>query len=99
MESIGEKARLEVEEIAQAFASSAAELVVVCTSDARRPELLPLLAPLLRRAGAREILVAGRPLGDSKVDGLADLHLFQGCDLVSLLDTLLSRLEEGGGES
>jgi methylmalonyl-CoA mutase len=48
-------------EAAAAFAGSGAGMAVICSSDERYPEVVPELAAALEAAGARTVLLAGRP--------------------------------------
>ncbi|MCU0304444.1 MAG: methylmalonyl-CoA mutase family protein [Thermoanaerobaculales bacterium] len=48
-------------EAAAAFAGCGARMAVICSSDERYPEIVPELAAALEAAGARTVLLAGRP--------------------------------------
>lgn len=95
IEAVGNGGFATVREAADAFAASGAALAVICSSDARYPEVVPELAAALEKAGARTVLVAGRP-GEHETAWRAAgvsgfIHL--GCDRVRILEDLLR--EEG----
>jgi len=80
---------------AEAFRGSGAPLAVICSADPVYAELAAPTAAALKEAGARRVLVAGRP-GDQQeqwraagVDGFISI----GCDV---LDTLSELLQEQG---
>jgi methylmalonyl-CoA mutase len=80
---------------AQALADSAAKTAVVCSSDRLYPELVPQLAPKLKEAGARRVVLAGNP-GTNEVawrDAGVDRFIFIKCDVLEVLRELLR--EEG----
>lgn len=84
-----------VDEAVAAFCDTDTSMAVICSSDRRYPDVVPELASALGSAGARTVLVAGRP-GDHEdawrkagVDGF--IHL--GCDQIRTLTDLLR--EEG----
>jgi len=64
---------------------------MICGSDDQYPEWVPKVAPLLARAGAAEILVAGRP-GEHeaafKAAGVTGF-IFVGSDVAAVLTSLL----------
>lgn len=82
------------EAVAAAFASSGAKLAVICGSDDQYPEWVPQLAPLLAKAGAVEILVAGRPGEQEAAFRAAGVtgFIFMGTDVAAVLGSLLDRL-------
>lgn len=70
-------------------------LAVICGMDDEYPTLLPVLAPALRDAGARTIVLAGNPGANEtayRAHGI-DRFVFVKCDVVALLSELLK--EEG----
>lgn len=83
------------EEVAKAFADSGTKLAVICGSDDQYPEWVANLAPLLAKAGAIEIFVAGRPPADQeaawKSAGVTGF-IFMGADVAAVLTSLLDRL-------
>jgi len=80
---------------AAAFANSGAKLAVICSSDKLYPEFVPHIAPLLKKAGARTVVLAGHP-GDNEQAWRAagvDRFIFIKCDVLQTLRELLG--EEG----
>lgn len=74
---------------------SGSKIAVICSSDKRYPEIVPALAARLREAGARTVILAGRP-GEHESGYRAagvDRFIFMGCDVVEALRGLLH--EEG----
>lgn len=86
---------VEVEEVVKQFAATGARAAVICSSDALYPEVVPRLVPLLRAAGARVVLLAGRPkeLVEAMTGAGIDLFVQLGGDAVVLLGELQRRLE------
>jgi methylmalonyl-CoA mutase len=84
----------DVEAAIAGFVGSRAELVVLCGSDEAYPRLVAALAPRLREAGAKQVLLAGRP-GEHeaayRAAGIARF-IFVGCDVVATLHALLAEL-------
>jgi methylmalonyl-CoA mutase len=80
--------------VAKAFAESGSKLAVICGSDDQYPEWVPAVAPALAKAGALEVLVAGRP-GEHeaawKAAGVTGF-IFMGADVAAVLASLLDRL-------
>ncbi|MFJ3674055.1 methylmalonyl-CoA mutase family protein, partial [Streptomyces sp. NPDC090106] len=70
------------------FEESGAREACLCSSDALYEEQAESTAHALRAAGARHILLAGRP---EAFPG-ADTHLYAGCDVVDLLTRVLDRM-------
>jgi methylmalonyl-CoA mutase len=84
-----------VEAAVEAFSASGAGMAVICSSDARYPEVVPPLAAALEGAGARTVLLAGKP-GEHEEEwrsaGVTGfIHL--GCNVHQMLVDLLQ--EEG----
>jgi methylmalonyl-CoA mutase len=95
IETLGNNGFETVDDAVEAFAESDTAMAVICSSDARYPEVVPELAAALDDAGARTILLAGKP-GDHETAWRAAgvtgfIHI--GCDQVRLLVDLLQ--EEG----
>ena len=85
----------EADSEAAAFAASGAAIAVICSSDELYVEFVPRLAEKLKQAGARSVLVAGRP-GDHEQAWRAagvDRFIFVSCDVLATLRELLR--EEG----
>ena len=82
-------------EAADAFAASHTDLAVICSSDARYPDLVPELARELEKRGARTVLVAGKPREHEAAWREAGVTGFihMGCDQYRMLVDLLQ--EEG----
>ena len=84
-----------VAEAAAAFAEADTRLAVICSTDARYPELVPELATALEAGGARTIFVAGKPGAHEaawREAGVAGF-IHMGCDQHQFLVDLLQ--EEG----
>ncbi len=86
---------LDVAEAAMQFRATGAEAAVICSADAAYPEIVPALVPLLRAAGARVVLLAGRPKDQVEALSAAGVELFVqlGGDAVALHGALQQRLE------
>jgi methylmalonyl-CoA mutase len=83
----------------QAFTTSGASIVVICSSDQLYIELVPQLASQLKVAGARSVVLAGNP-GDNETAWRAagvDRFIFIKCDVLATLREMLQ--EEGVLES
>ena len=95
IEAIGNDGFGEVDEAVTAFRDADTRMAVICSSDARYETVVAELARALDTAGARTVLVAGRPgdheraWRDAGVAGF--IHV--GCDQVRVLTDLLK--EEG----
>jgi len=79
-------------EAAEAFAGAETSMAIICSSDARYPDLVPDLARALEQRGARTVLVAGKPrehesaYRDAGVTGFIHLDCNQHQMLVDLLE-------------
>ncbi len=80
---------------AKAFAESGAGIAVICSSDQLYPDLVPQLAPQLKAAGARTVVLAGNPGANESVwrDAGVDRFIFIKCDVLGALREMLR--EEG----
>lgn len=79
---------------ARAFAESGATIAVICSTDKRYPTLVPELAPLLHRAGANRVVLAGNP-GEQEAAFRAagvDRFIYVRCDVVRTLRELLAEV-------
>ena len=79
----------------QAFSDSGANIAVICSSDKIYPDIVPVLVPKLKAAGAQTVILAGFP-GDQKeaYDAAGvDQYIYIKCDV---LGTLTSLLEQEG---
>ncbi|HEV2635742.1 MAG TPA: methylmalonyl-CoA mutase subunit beta [Actinocrinis sp.] len=76
-------------DLADRFAQSGAAVACLCSSDAVYAEQAQATAAALKAAGARRVLLAGRPGEWEAVDG----YVFTGCDAVA---ALTEALDESG---
>jgi len=95
IETLGNDGFDTVEASVEAFGDSGATMAVICSSDARYPDVVPDLAAALEGRGARTVLVAGKP-GDHeeawrKAGVTGFIHM--GCNVYQMLVDLLQ--EEG----
>lgn len=86
---------IELEAAAQQFAATGARAAVICSADAVYAEVVPRLVPLLRAAGAKVVVLAGRPKDQVEALAAAGVELFvqQGGDALALLAELERRME------
>ncbi len=85
----------EADQAAEAFKQSGASIAVICSSDKLYTEFVPAAAPKLKEAGARTVILAGRP-GDNEEAWRAagvDRFIYMSCDVLGTLQGLLE--EEG----
>jgi methylmalonyl-CoA mutase len=85
------------EKAAAAFAASKAPVAVLCGSDEAYTTWVAELAPLLKQAGAKRIVLAGRPAASEleaqyKQAGVTDF-IFMGADVVKMMGELLAQVE------
>ncbi|MCA9247689.1 MAG: methylmalonyl-CoA mutase small subunit [Planctomycetales bacterium] len=78
-----------------AFAASGAKIAVICSSDRLYPEIVPELARRLKEAGARSVILAGKPAENESAwrDSGVNRFIYLGCDVLGTLTDLLR--EEG----
>jgi methylmalonyl-CoA mutase len=83
-----------VQAAAEAFAAAQTSLVVICGSDDQYPEWIPTLVPELKKRGAKQIIVAGRPGDRQASDEQAGVtgFIFMGTDVVASLQQLLDAM-------
>jgi methylmalonyl-CoA mutase len=94
-EVLAREARFDVGESAAAFAVSDARIAVICSTDKQYATAVAELAPKLKAAGARSVILAGHP-GQSEAAYRAagvDRFIFMRCDVLGELWSLL-RAEE-----
>jgi methylmalonyl-CoA mutase len=94
-EVIGTEAKFDVSEAAAAFAVSGARIAVICSTDKQYATAVAELAPKLKAAGARTVVLAGHP-GQSEAGYRAagvDQFIYMRCDVLGTLWSLL-RAEE-----
>jgi methylmalonyl-CoA mutase len=94
-EVIGDKGFRDAEQAAAAFAHSGATIAVICSSDKLYPEVVPTLAPKLKSAGARTVVLAGSPGANEASWRAAGVgrFIFIKCDVLATLRDMLR--EEG----
>jgi methylmalonyl-CoA mutase len=80
---------------ARAFTVSGATIAVICSSDKFYPEVVPQVAPRLKAAGARSVVLAGNPGANEAAWRAAgvDRFIFIKCDVLGTLHDMLR--EEG----
>jgi len=92
---LGREAKFDIAEAASAFAVSGAKIAVICSTDKRYATAVAELAPKLKAAGARTVILAGHP-GESEAAYRAagvDRFIYMRCDVLEALWSLL-RAEE-----
>jgi methylmalonyl-CoA mutase len=80
---------------AKAFVGSGATVAVICSSDKLYPDVVPQVAPKLKAAGARAVVLAGNPSANEaawRAVGV-DRFIFIKCDVLATLREMLC--EEG----
>jgi methylmalonyl-CoA mutase len=94
-EVVGNDGFREADAAAKAFAASGAAVAAICSSDKLYPDVVPQLAPRLRAAGARSIVLAGNPGANEAAWRAAgvDRFIFIKCDVLAILREMLR--EEG----
>ena len=94
IESIQSAPLLQSPEAGRAFAESGATVACLCAADDVYAELAEATTSLLKTAGARYVLVAGRPKGqEAALKGAGvDQFIYSGCDMVETLQSLLGVL-------
>jgi methylmalonyl-CoA mutase len=94
-EVIGNNGFRDPDTAAKAFAESEATIGVICSSDKLYPDVVPQVAPKLKAAGARSVVLAGNP-GANETSWRAagvDRFIFVKCDVLATLREMLR--EEG----
>ena len=94
-EVIGNNAFKDADSAAQAFADSGSTVGVICSSDKLYPEMVPQVAPKLKAARARSVVLAGNPGVNEAAWRAAgvDRFIFIKCDVLATLREILR--EEG----
>ena len=94
-EVLGNNGFRDADAAARAFGDSGAKVAVVCSSDKLYAEVVPQVAPKLRVAGARSVVLAGNPGGNEAAWRAAgvDRFIFIKCDVLAILREMLE--EEG----
>jgi methylmalonyl-CoA mutase len=88
IEPVQEPASVDASTAAAAFAASSATIACLCSTDALYTEQAEDVAAALRAAGAEQVVLAGRP--DAYAG--ADVHVYAGCDVVTVLSSVLDRM-------
>jgi methylmalonyl-CoA mutase len=94
-EVIGNDGFRDADAAAKSFAASGATVAVICSSDKLYPDVVPQVAPKLKAAGGRAVVLAGNP-GASEAAWRAagvDRFIFIKCDVLATLREMLR--EEG----
>ena len=81
------------ESAAKALASSGTPLAVICSTDLRYQSEVEQLAPRLKAARARTLILAGNPGTNDATAAHVDRFIYVKCDVLTTLRELLS--EEG----
>lgn len=83
------------DDAAVAFQQSGAAIAVLCSSDKLYPKFVSDVAPKLKAAGARTVILAGKPGDNAEVWRRAgvDRFIYISCDVLATLSELLA--EEG----
>lgn len=82
----------DVEQAVAAFVESGTDVACICSSDARYQEVVVPLAEALRKAGAREIIVAGKA-GDAEAqwrEAGVTTFIYMGCDALNVVRNTLA---------
>jgi methylmalonyl-CoA mutase len=99
-EVIGNNGFKDADTAARAFAASGATIGVICSSDKLYPEVVPEIAPKLKAAGARSVVLAGNP-GANEVawrSAGVDCFIFIKCDVLATLRDMLREQGVVSGE-
>ncbi|RMH19538.1 MAG: methylmalonyl-CoA mutase, partial [Acidobacteria bacterium] len=93
IETVSAEGLTEVTGAVAAFAASGCDVAVLCGPAARYRQLLPELVPALKEAGAKRVIVTGRPApGDEGGWPDGGDRLEDGCDVLAFLRRLLADL-------
>ena len=94
-EVVGNDGFKDADAAAKAFAASGATVAVICSSDKLYPDVMPQVAPKLKAAGARSVVLAGNPGANEAAWRSAgvDRFIFVKCDVLATLRDMLR--EEG----
>ncbi|WP_394814697.1 methylmalonyl-CoA mutase family protein [Streptomyces millisiae] len=96
IEPVHEPVSVDADTVAAAFGASGAPVACLCSDDARYAEQAAAVAAALKAAGARRVLLAGRP-GEREAEYRAagvDTFVFVGVDAVAVLSALLDVVTE-----
>ena len=94
-EGIGNDGFRDADTAARAFADTGATVAIICSSDKLYPDVVPQLAPKLKAAGARSVVLAGNPGANEAAWRAAGVgrFIFIKCDVLATLRDMLR--EEG----
>jgi methylmalonyl-CoA mutase len=94
-EVVGNDGFREADAAGKAFTNSRATIAVICSSDKLYPDAVPQVAPRLKAAGARSVVLAGNPGANETAWRAAgvDRFIFIKCDVLATLREMLR--EEG----
>lgn len=94
IEAVGQPGFADAEACAKAFSESGAAVACLCSDDATYGTMAAEVATALKTAGARHVMMAGRPKqGDGGFDlGPVDQFVHEGLDMLALLTDLHERL-------
>ncbi|NMH97693.1 methylmalonyl-CoA mutase family protein [Pseudonocardia acidicola] len=79
------------EDVVTAFTEAGTPVAVLCSTDVLYAERAEATAAALREAGARTVLLAGKP-ADPPIPGV-DGYLYAGCDALAVIDDVYGALE------
>ena len=90
-EVVAQEVRLDVAASVDGFTASKAKIAVICSTDRQYATAVSELAPKLKAAGARTVLLAGSPGASEAVwrNAGVDMFIFVRCDVVATLWSLL----------
>jgi methylmalonyl-CoA mutase len=90
-EVLSREAKFDVAEAAAEFAASGAKIAVICSTDKRYPTAVAELAPKLKAAGARAVILAGHPGESAAAYNTAgvDRFIYMRCNVLETLNSLL----------
>ncbi len=94
-EVVGKDGFKDADAAAKAFEACGATVAVICSSDKLYPEVVPQVAPKLKAAGARSVVLAGNPGANEAAWRAAGVgrFIFIKCDVLATLRDMLR--EEG----
>ncbi len=94
-EVLAREAKYDVDSSTAEFAQSGAKIAVICSTDKQYATCVVQLAPKLKKAGARTVILAGNPGAEEAAYRAAgvDRFIFVKCDVLETLSSLLR--EEG----
>ncbi|WP_030021760.1 methylmalonyl-CoA mutase, partial [Streptomyces monomycini] len=95
IEPVHDPVPVDAESVAEAFTASGAGIACLCSSDALYAEQAAEVAAALKAAGARQVLLAGKPGEQREAYERAgvDAFVFAGCDAVGVLSSALDVME------